>query len=409
MIRKYGAVDIPASPVSAQPRYRYFEEAPKRLSVSATDFLARLPAEYRIRAGEASPDHRIELPSHEIFQGNTPKLRLGLLQELLPDLVSIPEGVDREQLLPLPAGWLALHFQLITRSEELPPDPEHKAAETSGETTGDHPTEESASAVVATDASQAVVIADEKMEAAREFSAEIVNPLTEPVHVVEEKRRGFFASLPIFRRREPVVAIPEVAPESVPASSVVTTEVIPPVVEIKLPQPEPPKPNSVEKEITVPLERLWKLDPSDQVADPTALQALFMTDEKLTLERIVAMAGQLPGLRACVLAHGDQVVCVSNTPAGIDLQTLSSQAAAMLSQLRESSSQMGIGAVPAITLHAEQGVLSFLYQEELCLLVLHADRGFVPGVRERLQEMLGHLATATALPEGSATQQSLPI
>jgi len=30
-------------------------------------------------------------------------------------------------------------------------------------------------------------------------------------------------------------------------------------------------------------------------------------------------------------------------------------------------------------------------------------------VRERLQEMLGHLATATALPEGSATQQSLPI
>jgi predicted regulator of Ras-like GTPase activity (Roadblock/LC7/MglB family) len=409
MIRKYGDVDIPASPASAQPRYRYFEEAPERLSVPAADFLARLPAEYRCWAREASPDHRIELPSHKIFQGNTPRLRLGLLQELLPDLVSIPEGVDREQLLPLPSGWLALHFQLITRREELPPEPEQQVVETSGEPTGDQPAEESASAAVATEAPQAVVIADEKMEAAREISAEIVNPLTEPVHVVEEKRRGFFASLPIFRRREPVVAIPEVAPESVPASSVVTTEVIPPVVEIKLPQPEPPKPNSVEKEITVPLERLWKLDPSDQVADPTALQALFMTDEKLTLERIVAMAGQLPGLRACVLAHGDQVVCVSNTPAGIDLQTLSSQAAAMLSQLRESSSQMGIGAVPAITLHAEQGVLSFLYQEELCLLVLHADRGFVPGVRERLQEMLGHLATATALPEGSATQQSLPI
>jgi predicted regulator of Ras-like GTPase activity (Roadblock/LC7/MglB family) len=180
-------------------------------------------------------------------------------------------------------------------------------------------------------------------------------------------------------------------------------------VEIKQPEPEPPKQNPGAKEIAVPLERLWKLDPSDQVADPAALQALFMTDEKLTLERVVALAGQLPGLRACVLAHGDQVVCASNTPAGIDLQTLSSQATAMLSQLRESSSRMGIGAVPAITLHAEQGVLSFLYQEELCLLVLHADRGFVSGVRERLQEMLGHLAAATALPEGSTTQQSLPI
>jgi hypothetical protein len=81
----------------------------------------------------------------------------------------------------------------------------------------------------------------------------------------------------------------------------------------------------------------------------------------------------------------------------------------MLAQIRESSSKMGLGAVPAITLHAEQGVLSFLYHGELCLLVLHADRGFVPGVRERLQEMLGYLSNAKALPSGASAQPSLPI
>ena len=157
------------------------------------------------------------------------------------------------------------------------------------------------------------------------------------------------------------------------------------------------------------LKPLWKLDPLDQLSDPSALQALFMTEEKLTMDRVIAMAGQLPGLRACILAHGDQVVCASNTPPGIDLQTLSGQAMTMLAQIRESSSKMGLGNVPGVTLHAEQGALSFLHNNELCLLVLHADRGFLPGVRERLQEMLGHLSHAEALPSGSSAQASLPI
>jgi predicted regulator of Ras-like GTPase activity (Roadblock/LC7/MglB family) len=147
------------------------------------------------------------------------------------------------------------------------------------------------------------------------------------------------------------------------------------------------------------VEPLWKLDPQDRLADPSALQALFMTEEKLTLERVISKAGELPGLKACVLAHGDRVLCTSNASTGIDLRTLSGQAMTMLAQIRESSAGMGLGAVPAVTLHAEQGALSFLHNGELCLLVLHADRGFIPGVRERLQEMMGHLSEAKpALP-----------
>ena len=157
------------------------------------------------------------------------------------------------------------------------------------------------------------------------------------------------------------------------------------------------------------LEPLWKLDPLDQIADPLALQALFMTEEKLTMGRVISMAGQLPGLRACILAHRDKVVCASNTSPGIDLQTLSGQAMTMLTQIWVSSSKMGLGNVSGVTLHVEQGALSFLHNNELCLLVLHADRGFIPGVSERLQQMLYHLSRAEALPSGSSAQQSLPI
>jgi predicted regulator of Ras-like GTPase activity (Roadblock/LC7/MglB family) len=144
------------------------------------------------------------------------------------------------------------------------------------------------------------------------------------------------------------------------------------------------------------------LDPEEQIEDPSALQELFMTEEKLTLDRVIGLAGQLPGIRACVLAYGDQVVCASYPTTGLDLQTLSGQAMTMLSQIREASDKMGLGAVPAVTLHAEQGALSFVHKGELCLLVMHADRGFVPGVRERLQEILGHLSNAKALPTKGA-------
>jgi len=38
--------------------------------------------------------------------------------------------------------------------------------------------------------------------------------------------------------------------------------------------------------------------------------------------------------------------------------------------------------------------VSFLHAGELSLMVLHADRGFVPGVRERLRDVLSALAGA---------------
>jgi predicted regulator of Ras-like GTPase activity (Roadblock/LC7/MglB family) len=340
---------------------------------------------------------------------------------LLPDLVKIPEGSDHAKYLPLPAGWLALHFRLITKRKELPPEPSPEPEPIAEEEKPEEKTElnhnlsaESISAATDTvseekqqESEKAVPLADEESVASE------LNPLNQPkvLEAVIEKKRGFFASLPIFRRHgEGLRPVSQESPSTVvntqATDSVALTRELPPVPMAY--EPGRPTEKAVER-ATITLERLWKLDPQDQIADPSGLQTLFMTEEKLTLERIISLSGQLPGLRACVLATGDKVICASATPAGMDLRNMSTQAALMLSQLRDSSTLMGLGAVPAITLHAEQGVVSFLNQGELCLLVLHADRGFIPGVRERLQEMLGHLSVAKALPASPSVQPSLPI
>jgi len=283
---------------------------PDWISVPIAGLLSRLPSKYREQKGEDRAGVNIDLPCRELFQGNTPRLPLARLQELLPGLVQIPEGGDPAQLITLPAGWLSLYYGV---------------------------------------------------NAPKEVSHTNETP--------EEKQQQIKAT------PAPVVEKPTVLLASSTAA--------------------------------LTLERLGKLDPQAQLRDTEALQSLFMTEENLTLERVIALAGELPGLRACVLAHGDQVVCASHTPAGIDLQTLSGQAMTMLSQIRESSSQMGLGTVPAITLHGDQGVLSFIHHGELCLLVLHADRGFVPGVRERLQEMVGHLSSARTLDQKAEIRSPL--
>ena len=408
-------------------RYRYYEEAPATVTLPAGELMSRLPDD--LTHGVEPADRAVEIPCGDLLTGSIPRIALGRLQELLPDLVRIPEGRDPGEKIILPPGWIALHFQMVTRREELPPEevpaPEKPATEEKPTARVNEVPEKKEAEPETNEA-----VPGEKKPVVEAVPAKpVTTPVAEPANPKEvppapvsdteaapKPRKGFFDSLPIFRRRavvetplvEVIQAVPESQKNAVKAGSRPETQTETadkndaPVVTKERKEAAPLIPVATKESGTsLALEPLWKLDPQDQLADPTALQALFMTEELLTLERVISKAGELPGLKACVLAHGNKVLCTSNTASGIDLKTLSGQAMTMLGQIRESSAGMGLGAVPAVTLHAEQGALSFLHKGELCLLVLHADRGFVPGVRERLQEMLGHLMDARpALPGG---------
>ena len=408
---------VPASSISGS-QFRYRQEAPEFVTVPVSELLDRLPGEFR-RDGDAN-GRSINLPCRDLLIGNTPRLSLGQLHDLLPDLVYVPEGAEREKRLVLSAGWLALYFCLLTKREEIPvevtPGPDQSTSTVSEVIITDKSTSEMPESGVPTGAGEPSV---ESNQPPAEISAEELIPQvsseiiktqvapptkTDPLPV---PKRSFFSSLLNFRRhqKDNTLSSPlEGNPEGLKLGKTVALH--PPSAARG---GEEGSGQKADLSTALNLSHLWKLDPQDQIADSSALQALFMTEEKLTLDRVIAMAGQLPGLRSCVLAHGNQVVCAPNTQPGVDLQSLSGQAMIMLTQIRESSAKMGIGSVPAVTLHADQGVLSFLHNGELCLLVLHADRGFVPGVRERLQEMLFHLSSAKALPGDSSAQPSLPI
>ena len=133
---------------------------------------------------------------------------------------------------------------------------------------------------------------------------------------------------------------------------------------------------------------------NQEIVELEPLQALFLTEETMTVSRVIDLCGGLPGINSCVLANGSVVVASHNVPDGVDLVSMSAHAADMLRAMRDSSARMGVGTVPAVTLHTEKGVISFFHRDDLTMLVFHKDRGFVPGVREKMAAVLGELTKA---------------
>ncbi|MFM8363963.1 MAG: hypothetical protein ACKOAS_02300 [Verrucomicrobiota bacterium] len=143
--------------------------------------------------------------------------------------------------------------------------------------------------------------------------------------------------------------------------------------------------------------------------DQHTLQSLFLTEETLTVRRVVELCGELPGIRSCVVTHGEMVVSAHNLPEGFDPVSLSSTATRMLEAMGDSASRLGIGEVPALTLHTSSGPLSVVRQGALSMLVVHDNRGFIPGVREKITAALFEMARAPlALPRSADHQASLP-
>ncbi len=134
-----------------------------------------------------------------------------------------------------------------------------------------------------------------------------------------------------------------------------------------------------------------------EIPEQDSLQALFLTEDVLSVERVIELCNGLPGIKSCILTRSGSVVNARNVPDSIDLISLSANALEMFRALRGSCAKMGIGAVPAVTMHSQKGPITFFHEQDICLLVLHKDRGFVPGVREKLQMVVEELSKANLL------------
>lgn len=209
----------------------------------------------------------------------------------------------------------------------------------------------------------------------------------------------------------PVKAAP--TPEAIPAEQSQPTVEEPAPWEMAMPSPPPaeqapiePEPPAAAPEPQVPaaihIERLpptalkpirssvqtLESVPDERLASQDRLQEIFMTEDQLTLDQVLKLCGGLPGIRSCILTKGSSVLSTFNVPEGIDLVSLTGNASAMLDAMRASSMRMGLGAIPAVTVHSEKGPVSFFHSDDLAMLIIHSDRGFIPGVREKLHDVV---------------------
>jgi len=121
------------------------------------------------------------------------------------------------------------------------------------------------------------------------------------------------------------------------------------------------------------------------------LQQVLHAEEELPITRLLALAGALPGLQGCALVRGSETVRSAGVPVGLDVPSLAIGARDLLEALGKPS---GLHFKPAITLYAESGPISLLHAGDLRLLVIHRERGFLPGIREKLEALLEALSGA---------------
>ena len=430
-----------------RPRYRYWMTPPESVTVRVADLEQAIPAPFRVATFPA--DRTVDLPAGEIFSTNVPAISLGRLCELLPDLLS--QGEDNP-LIRLPADRLALAYALSEHSEELPPEPEPELpqqepppepspAQDLSVEKQDAPADDESSGVVTNEETSPgdgepaapeqppVAGASEPTAAPPEPAGPLEAEEKAPAVAPAAKSSGLFSGLPIFRRMV-VPKPPQEKKDPAPSPGIPEISLLAPIPELQRPEsaadpeqieaakPEPDAVKPSEPEpvvenpspaggITVPEIRTLEVETvsssprAEEIPGQEQIQSLFLTEETLTVKKVMELCCGLPGISSCVLTRGTSVVSSFNTPGHVDLVSISANAAGMLQAMREASAKMGVGAVPAVTLHTEKGVMSFFQRDDLSMLVFHKDRGFVPGVREKFLGVLDVLASARlALPAG---------
>jgi hypothetical protein len=140
----------------------------------------------------------------------------------------------------------------------------------------------------------------------------------------------------------------------------------------------------------------------DSQFDNPVLREIFLTDDPLDLDKIAQLTTDFPGITHCFIIlrtpEGDQLA--GTLPSDWDRRQFSRKALDFAHKTSDSTEPLGIGNSSVFTLYCEAGIISFFTGDQICVSVKHHQRGFLPGVREKLQrvtEELGNiLLTSTS-------------
>ncbi|HEX7193523.1 MAG TPA: hypothetical protein VF207_01035 [Chthoniobacterales bacterium] len=122
------------------------------------------------------------------------------------------------------------------------------------------------------------------------------------------------------------------------------------------------------------------------------LNSIFLTDEPLDLPAVLAKIAQLPAIEACLLTTGDGRIIsgsLGNEKLNHTVQTLISR---LFDESKSKLSELGLSPLQTITYFCRDEQLSSFGQDNVYLTVLHRQRPFKPGVREKIFRVLAELA-----------------
>lgn len=358
----------PDAPKTATPKYRHYVVPPAAVRLTVDDLTTLLPEGAWI-GSEADKKRELALPTAEILETNYPRIRFSRLCDLLPGCVRYMS--EAPEWIALPTDRVVLAYKPETRRELIeepaPEKPEPKAQEKPAIETPAEP---------ATDSEKK----PEGTEAAKEApKASGWRRLLKPI----------LAGAPAQPREEKPASEESKENAPVEAEKKAETPVAEKIEKADAPPPAPAAPAPEKASVPIPLTRL----PAEL---ESKLQEVFMVEDALTVQRLVDLSSELPGIQGCVLSRGTVSVSSPGVPPGLDIRALSSGAVDLLQKMGASS---GLKLTPALTLYSDAGPLSFLQHGDLHLLVVHRQRGFLPGVREKLETVLHTISGALPAPE----------
>ena len=135
----------------------------------------------------------------------------------------------------------------------------------------------------------------------------------------------------------------------------------------------------------------------------TVLQKLFMTEDELDAKTVVKLVSQLPGINGCAVMFGDGLRLAGNFPENGHAEGFSAMSPPFYKRTMNFASELKLGELQAFTIYTDTGLLSFFMHDDICMSVRHAGRGFLPGVREKLETVTRELAQMYSAPPASAS------
>ena len=339
-----------------------------RVSVPRAVFIEALPEGHKevLDADVDLPE--IPLPLQEVFQNlpsNALTMRADQTEEQIAHLYPTPFSQKAEEdAQRLGVGEVPTNVAPVAEAP-VAPAVEPEAAAPASPTDHPLPAEEPPAAEV----SAPVITKEESAEPVRDILLDLEEKTPEPV----EDKAGTPAA-------EPAEEAPaESAAFAEPETKDEVTPALVPV--IAAPEVMPPEPASATQKLPVPAK-----------GKDSELQVLFMTEEELDAKTIVRFVSQMPGINGCAVMFGDGLRLAGNFPEESQVEGFSAMAPPFFKRAKNFASESGLGTLQAFTLHTDRGPCSFLMHDDICVGVRHSNRGFMPGVREKLEIVVRELA-----------------